>query len=285
MENLSASESATTTNYPYILFRLKKDFYAINCKNVASIMQMTDYEQLPNTPENVEGIFKFSSQVIPIISLRKLFSFPTLEQESAEFSAMLDQRKQDHINWVKELNRCVKQETPFTLAMDPHKCAFGRWYDRYESDSPTIKFHLRKIEEPHRLLHECAQRAQNCAKDHDSCSLETCLSDTLSDAESNYMPKIIELLDEAKDMFAAHLRSMLIVIDTGKDMFAVIVDEVLAVEDLIDIATEDQVDKLKGSRYITEIKKSAKSSRLVFLINELKLAEISENFKLKSEKE
>lgn len=279
---MSDATTADKDQFPSILFRLKMDYYAINCKHVASIMQMTDYERLPQTPENVIGIFKFMDQVIPIISLRQLFGHPSLEQEGKEFAQMLNQRKEDHIHWVKELNRCLRSGEPFTLATDPHKCAFGRWYDHYKPESQSIKYQLRKLEEPHRLLHETAQHAKECNQDHDACRREKCLKDILNQAENIYMPKILNLLEETKDAFEAHQRSMLIVIDTGSSTYAVTVDEVLAVEDLVDVAAEEQVDKLKGSRFITEIKKSQQSSRLVFVIDEIKLTEISENYRLEA---
>lgn len=272
--------SSENMTYPTILFKLKNDYYGINCKNVASIMQLPEYERLPKAPENVIGIFRFRERVIPIISLRSLFGLPTAKEEAADFAKMLDKRKDDHINWVKELNRAVNTNEPFTLATDPHKCAFGRWYDQYEPESQTIKFHLKKIEEPHRMLHESALKAKGCSQNHDSCGLDECVKSALTDAEHVYMPQIIELLDEAKDIFANHRHSLLIVIETDTDAFALTVDEVLSVEDLVDVATEEQVEKLKGSRYISEIKKSARSSRLVLMIDDHKLEEISQNCKL-----
>lgn len=274
--------SSENITYPTILFKLKSDYYGINCKNVASIMQLPNYERLPKAPENVVGIFRFREQVIPIISLRTLFGLPTMAEEAAEFAEMLDRRKQDHIHWVKELNHSVNTNEPFTLATDPHKCTFGRWYDNYEPESQTIKFYLKKIEEPHRLLHESALKTRNCLQEHDSETKEQRLREALSDAETVYMPQIIELLDEAKDAFANHNHSLLIVIETESDSFALTVDEVLSVEDLVDVASEEQVDKLKGSKYISEIKKSPKSSRLVLMLDDSKLAEISQNYKMES---
>ena len=81
------------------------------------------------------------------------------------FEQMIDDRKQDHINWVNELERYMVEGGSFKLARDPHQCALGKWYDHFTTDNMSVTNLLKKIEEPHENLHKAADEAENCKKD------------------------------------------------------------------------------------------------------------------------
>jgi methyl-accepting chemotaxis protein len=73
------------------------------------------------------------------------------------------QRVVDHLNWSEKVGAYLTDETVTELdvQMDPHKCAFGRWYysdERVKAETlvPEIKPLLAEIEEPHNKLHESA---------------------------------------------------------------------------------------------------------------------------------
>lgn len=269
MKNQELTKEVT---YPSILFRLKNDYYAVSCRNVVTIMQSPEVEALPEAPKNVTGIFRYMEKVIPVISLRSLFGLPSVEEEANQLNHMLDARKQDHITWVKELDRCTKCRELFTLSKDPHQCALGRWFDHYKPENNTVKIHLQRLDEPHRKLHEAAVKLESCTEEESKHILDRVVSD--------YMPQVLAVLEETKKVFQEHKRTLLIVIHNGEHSFAMAVDEVLAVEELQDVAAKEEVKKLKGSAYITEIKKSPKLDRLVRLIEDDKLACIAENYQL-----
>jgi chemoreceptor zinc-binding protein len=44
---------------------------------------------------------------------------------------MIDERKNDHIHWVNEFERSIKNDEQINLNTDPHECAFGKWYDNF----------------------------------------------------------------------------------------------------------------------------------------------------------
>ena len=71
---------------------------------------------------------------------------------------MLKEREKDHRNWLSELESSVKENRPFTLATDHHKCKFGQWYDSYVPKSYEESEFLKKFEMPHKRIHEVAIR-------------------------------------------------------------------------------------------------------------------------------
>lgn len=135
--------------YPYILFKIAGSLYCINSKYISTIVQLPQYSTIPAAPANVTGMFKYRNEVIQMLDLRVTFGLKPISDECRDFEEMIDARKQDHINWVKELERFINEGGTFGLAKDPHQCALGKWYDEFKTDNVTITRHLSKIEEPH----------------------------------------------------------------------------------------------------------------------------------------
>jgi len=276
------NEKGITENnyYPSVLFRLQKNYYSVNCKNVASIIQLPEIELLPDSPKNVLGIFRFQGKVIPVICLRSLFGMQTVEDEQQEFDNMMNARKQDHVVWVKEFAHCANTGDLFTLAKDSTKCALGLWYSRYQPIDGTLKIHLRKMEEPHRKLHAAVEELEYYRANFTGQEFEEKKSILLKQVSSEYMPQVLNVLEGAKEICRTHRRTLLIVIDTGERQVAISVDEVVSVEELTDVASTEEVKELKGNAYIKEIKKSTRMNRLIFMISDEKLAAMAEEYHL-----
>lgn len=244
-------------DYPSIIFKLRGGLYCVNSKYVATILRQPPYNKLPNTADYLTGVFPHRNGFIQMVDLRCIFGMPTLEQEYEEFSVMLDARKQDHIHWVSELERSIADGEKFTLATDPHECRLGKWYDHFHCDNNMVMFHLRKIEEPHYNLHKAAVEVNNCSKDCDHCTRNECLQDILKSAKEQYMPKILSLLEEAKEIFQTTVyHEMVLVLE--KSQIGIVVDEVLAVEDLKAVGDIPILEMQNQSRYLSGIVSSEK---------------------------
>ncbi len=79
--------------------------------------------------------------------------------------AEIMQRQIDHLNWAEKISTLFTDEqvTELSVELNPHKCAFGKWYygdgrKLAEADFPEIKQPLADIEKHHTLLHESAQK-------------------------------------------------------------------------------------------------------------------------------
>lgn len=264
--------------YPSIVFKIKDGLYSINSKYVITIMQLIDYEAVPESSPAIMGIMPFRGGVISLIDLRTVFGMVSLKQEYEEFAGMLEMRKQDHIHWVKTLESSVNTGEPFTLATDPHQCAFGKWYDNYTSDKQSINFLLRKIDEPHRKLHEAAHEVQECSQECDHCQRAECLKIVLERVEKEYMTQVLHLLDEAKEEFMISYREMILVLkDDENREIGIVVDEVLGVEDLDVLDDERSFDQFASAQYVYGVKKSCKIPGLILELDGQKLLEMAES--------
>lgn len=256
------------TNNLWILSKLKDCTYAIDCEYVKAIFVLEDEISVSPDSDDVHlGIVSHWGQVLPIIDLRRFLGIESKAQEAEQFEQMLEQRKQDHIRWVNELKRCVEEEDTFRLATDPHQCAFGKWYDNYESNNQVIAFHMKKIDEPHQKLHATAHEALSCARNCAECSREECLRGSLRKAIEVYMPTVVNLLEEAKTVFQENDRKMVVVTSMGSRQFGLLVDEVLSVEPLFSILANAPTGIFHADQIVSHVAQRNEDSDLVLLLN------------------
>ena len=71
--------------------------------------------------------------------------------------SLLAERWIDHMNWLKNLSNALLNNTGFTGGLNPHMCAFGKWYSSYVTDDDELRALLKGWERPHILLHQSAQ--------------------------------------------------------------------------------------------------------------------------------
>lgn len=262
------NSSTEQINYPWLVFRLGKSYYAINSRLISGIMQPTsEIAPVPNAPDYVRGIFILRGNVVQMVDLRGLLGLETLEQAHANFCNMLDMRKQDHLNWVRELERCVEEGDTFKLATDPHKCAFGKWYDHFSSDTSSVNFHMKKIDEPHRKLHECATRISDCHTSCDLDSTEDCMHRVFDDLNATLVPQIVSLIDETKTVFKGDMREMLITVEQGDLHIGLLVDEVIAVEHLSMSYDNQNIEGFEKSPFVSGVCKSETISSTLLMLD------------------
>lgn len=257
---------------PWLLFRVQDNVYTINSKAVSGIMMMpSDITSMPDSSGLFRGIANVRGDVYPVMDLRALFKLKSTQQEYSEFCEMMDKRKADHEKWIQELDRCVKTGDKFTLATDPHQCAFGKWYDKFESTSSVLNFHMRKIEEPHRLLHETAEKVLSCKRDCDNCKNDVCLQKLMKLAEEQYVPQVVGLIDDAKELFSHRYREMMVVITDGENLMGLIVDEVLTVEPLEEICKKTQIQAFYRQDYIIGVARSKRVAGDILMLDDTKI--------------
>ncbi|MDD3429807.1 MAG: chemotaxis protein CheW [Oscillospiraceae bacterium] len=269
---ITTDYAATANEMPWLVFKLKDQHFAVNSSNIVTIFQIEqNVTKVPEYPENVRGIINLRGDVVPLLELRRVLGMPLFKEEQQSFYDMLEQRKNDHIAWVSELKRCLKNDEKFTLATDHHKCAFGKWYDTYKTDNATVQFHLNKIDEPHKNLHAIAKQAIECPRDCANCTRTECLQKLVAKASEEYMPIVVNLLEEAKTVFQDSYREMCVVVTNGETVLGLLVDEVNAVQALSPVGTADNLNGIYKSSLVSHVAKSENIDGEILVLNEAQL--------------
>ncbi|MHC1698293.1 MAG: chemotaxis protein CheW [Geobacteraceae bacterium] len=73
-----------------VSFNLDREEYGVYVLKVREIIRITNVTRVPNTPYYVEGVINLRGKVIPIISLRKKFSLPEVENDKQTRIIVMD---------------------------------------------------------------------------------------------------------------------------------------------------------------------------------------------------
>lgn len=259
-------------NFPWLIFKLQNRYFSVNSGDVNSIFQLEqEVTAVPGYSENVRGIINLRGDIFPVLELRRILEIISFEKEHQEFSNMLDMRKQDHVNWVNALQHCVEDgngcKGNFKLATDPHKCAFGKWYDSYQAKDQTVAFHLKKIDDPHRKLHETAGKIFECEGIADEDLRKKKTSELLYKAKHEYMPLILNLIDETKGVLEKSHRDMCVVLENEGHSFGILVDEVCSVEEIEFVGKESEIKKMLQTDLVKGIAQCPSVNGQILVLN------------------
>lgn len=162
------------TNEKYALFKVKDTSYAIPVSQVREIINLVGkITAVPDAPKNRLGIINLRGTTIPVYDTRGIMGHDSLNKEREQLIGTLQQREEDHKNWLDELKNCCEENREFKLQRNSHLCAFGKWYETYLADSNVnyeIRSHLAKFAEPHQEIHGLADKVDALLHQNDQAS-------------------------------------------------------------------------------------------------------------------
>lgn len=248
---------------PQVLVDVAGLVYAIPCTYVLSLEQLSKITPMPTSPTEVRGVVNFRGKIIELLDTRVLFDSKSITQEVKEFSELMDVRLQDHLNWINTLQDCILNGREFTLTTDPHKCAFGKWYDNFKTTDSTLSFELAKFDKPHKAIHQIGIDATEMLKRGDK---EGAI-DLINTTKSTELQQMVGLFVNVKAAYAASKKEILLVLgETEQNAISISVDEVVAIEHIFEIDEELINDTVANTNYITGVAKR-KNGSAVFLLN------------------
>lgn len=202
------SQNSTTTDQ-WLVFTLAEQKYAIHVDCVRELTRSRDHQirPLPQTPDDIVGALSLRGKVITIRDLRTMINLPSLAKETAEVTEILEKREEDHVNWINELRSSVHQDREFTLARDPHKCAFGRWYDSLMADESALQmltnsnFTLYRLigqmDAPHKIIHSIADKVSDLVREKEFDKAHALIDET----GEVYLGNMIGLMHQIRGAF------------------------------------------------------------------------------------
>lgn len=256
--------SKKNLDLPRVLLDIAGTVYGISSEYVLSLHPIDKITPLPNAPMGSRGVISFRGNMIELVNIQKILGVQSLEEKVTTFVDVMDQRKEDHINWVETLKKCTQNKTEFTLTTDPHQCAFGKWYDAYDLSKTNITFHsaFAKFDKPHKAIHQVGVKADELIKrgKHDE-ALE--LIEKTKDTE---LAQMMGIFDEIKQAYKESNREIVVVIGNEKNTISIAVDNILAIEHLNETDEELINESMTDTKCINGLAKR-KDGSLVILVD------------------
>jgi chemotaxis signal transduction protein len=217
-----------TEDEQWIVVRLQEQLFAVPSATVMEMLAMPEMRSVPRVPSHIRGVMNLRGRVMPLVDLRLRLCIESSANEADALIEMIRAREDDHRNWVSELEASVRDRRDFKLTTDPHKCAFGCWYDTYKTSSIALTAVLRKFDDPHRAIHAAGADVVHQAA-HQQWDEATRRVDRVRDLD---LPHMVKLFADLRTAIHDSHRETAVVLEGGGTTYAVSVDAVESVEQL-----------------------------------------------------
>lgn len=249
----------------WVISEVKSQFFGISCANVREMVVVPAISRVPDTAACLRGVINLRGQVLPLLDLRKRLKMSSLSEDNEALCQLIDQRAQDHRRWLQELSDSVAQDREFTLTTDPHRCAFGKWYDAYKNDNLLVSSFMERFDKPHKAIHALAEQARQLV----GAKKKQQAADLIESARQGVLATMMRLFQQFQDLIRDTHREIAVVVTVGGRTFAVSVDSIQSVEQL---QTGSQVELNKIGQFaadgvVSHAARRTKENALVLLIN------------------
>jgi len=216
-----------------VVFSAASHRFAIPYHVVLQMVSPPPAVPVPNAHPAVRGVMNLRGDVLGLVCVRTLLGLPDIEAETAGLVADLELREREHCAWLTELRASVEEGRPFTLATDPHACAFGRWYDSFVPSSDHVRGLVKRLDEPHQRIHATATEVEELRRrGRGAEALEA-----VKRAEDTILSRLMRLLGEVREALQSWHRQIAVVVGgEGRAPLALLVD---AVESVTALAAAD----------------------------------------------
>ncbi len=219
---ISGSEKDSMT---VMTLYIEDSLYAIPIENVVSLSKETDHvQELPIQAPGLIGISHYQDTVVPVVDIAQRIGVKSGTQGKKELVDALSAREQDHIEWLDALEKSIATGEKFTKARDPHQCAFGKWYDNFETRNEALNEIMAQFATPHEQIHALADKllAMRDSGDKDAALRE------LEFQRITTLKRLRSLFSHAREQLAEMMRSILLYVtcDGVTPSYALLIDEV-----------------------------------------------------------
>ena len=242
----------------YVVVEINKNKYGISTDATVELMDSGSVQitRVSHAPGYVKGVINHRGTIIPAIDTRSLLHFKSIEAEIQELEDMLAQREKEHIEWLTELKLCVETGEPFTKALDPNKCAFGKWYNNLLA-TPALLESLTKgdsahkaiidqFDAPHKRIHGIAKRVLELAENDKAAKAKQ----LIDEARSSDLAKLQQLFSTLIEAVRGTNTSMMIISEHEGKKIGLIVDEVHSVFDCPDDGLDPLPDSSENAEFL-----------------------------------
>lgn len=218
----------------HLIFETAGQLYSIPGDRLIQIIDLPPLTSFPHMPPALRGVMDFRGEAVPLLDLRQKLGHIPLAQELTELIKSLELRKQDHLNWLDKLKDAVYHQREITVETNPHRCAFGRWYDSFKTDSAILEYFLSRFDKPHQRIHQLAIEAQELMQ----TGQQETAHELIHAAENKELKQLIKLFDNAPEQITNYSYEYAVVVESGEKKMAVVVDA-LKCFDKFDAITEE----------------------------------------------
>lgn len=235
MKAQAQAKQSSTHAGSYITFQTGNARFALEVEFVRYITAANSLKkrETPDEQQNTHTLFDFNDQAVALYRFSDIIGTHSQAKSIAELIELLTQRKQDHINWMQALEHSLQTGTVFTKATDPHKCAFGLWYDTYKTDDEELAAIMSRFDAPHKRIHALAEKLLTIAAKPQGIKEALAI---LEAEKRSTLSELLKLFALAAARLEDILKPVVIIIAMDQSHYAIELD---SIEDIRSFTEED----------------------------------------------
>ncbi|MDH3327417.1 MAG: CZB domain-containing protein [Gammaproteobacteria bacterium] len=235
-------------------FKTGESLFGVPIQNVLSILGESDkmFCKAFRSKEAL-GIIEYRGIPVAVIDLAIAGNITSDSELKTGLIEVLNQREQDHIDWLDALEKSITDNEPFTLPKEAHNCEFGRWQKTVVTKDDDLREIINEFEEPHTNLHSIADRLLTMKNNGED--IEKCL-EILAVERNTTLAKLTALFERAVNQLKSTIKPVFIylTLDGNTPCAAIRVDEIADVESIAENAfvsmTEMALPQVNDMAYI-----------------------------------
>ena len=206
-------------------FFIEDMMFGLDVENVLMLGQdISDIQRLPVEERGFCGVTKYQGTIVPVLDFAHRLGIASGMDTKSELITTLIDREKDHIEWMNALEIAIKTGAAFVKALNPDECAFGKWYNKFETRDETLQELLQQFDEPHRKIHALGEELLQL---RDNDLVDEAL-DRLTHERATTLRRLRTLFVRARDQIQGGIRQVLlfVTIDGKTPRYALMIDDI-----------------------------------------------------------
>ena len=262
---MAENKNLTETELPWLIFTLGGNAYAVNSKYVNGIEMKSDkITPLPKAPDVYCGMVERRGEVYPLLNMRKVFGFKSLDEELGEFRKIIEDKIAEEKNWFKGIISQFESGGNIHIINQNNNKFFDMLAEYGSAVTAKLEKAKRSFGELSGILNEALAAAPG--------EREALLNIAKNEAFKQVLISLDGIVKAQENSF----REIVVVLNDGEQMLGLLVDQVLAVDKIHSVTGSDRMRVLMQSKYFEGVARNDRVDLEILIINEEELLKLSD---------
>lgn len=263
---MAENKDMTAAELPWLIFTLSGNAYAVNSKYVNGIEMKSDrITPLPQAPDVYCGMVERRGEVYPLLNMRKVFGFKSLDDEMKEFKKLVEDKIAEEKAWFNNLMSQFEKSNNVHMTKANNNSRFFDMLAEYSSAANAkLETAKRAFRELSNVLNEAA-----AADPEDKAAI-------LNRARTESFRQVLKALDGIVKAHENTINEIVVVLNDGEQMLGLLVDQVLAVDKIRAVSGSERMRVLMQSKYFEGVARNDRVDLEILVINEEELLKMSD---------
>ena len=223
--DLVQTENSNEQSISAFTFYVSDTLFALRSDEVLSVNDDLDkIKKMPVDGQGILGVYNYQNVMVPVFDYAELIGVESGQQVMQSLVKNLETRETEHVEWLNALYQSIDEGVPFTKALDPNQCAFGKWYNEFKTRDVTLQEILTHFDAPHKHIHSLAEKLLSL---RDQGKKDEAL-DHLRIEKQTTLRRLQALFKQSREQVASAMRPVIIFVteDGLAPKFGIVIDEV-----------------------------------------------------------